>query len=79
MGPRAVLLTTPLTFWERLIGILQVANAFPHLESVVSGSLACLDVVWVSHGRLFGLLLSSELGYRKPQPTIQPTLSSRIW
>jgi len=36
--------------------MLQVANAFPHPESVVSGSLACLDVVWVS-SHLFRLLL----------------------
>ena len=45
-----------LTIWERLRRILQIANAFPHLESVVSGSLACLDVVWVSHSsRVFRL------------------------
>jgi len=45
--------TEPPTIWEQLRVILQVVNAFPHLESVVSGSLACLNAVWVSHSRFF--------------------------
>jgi len=77
MGTRPPPPPPPPTFWEWLIRTRQVANAFPHLESVVRGSLTCLNVVWVSHSRLFRLL-ASELGYRKPHATIQSTLNSSV-
>jgi len=56
--------------WHGLETALRVleksADAFPPLKSAVGGLVACLDVVEVSHSRLFKLLCP-ELYHRQPQ------------
>jgi len=74
----------PLLPWNRLRQVLQgvqcSANAFPHLESVVSRLANCLDVVQVCYNHFLGYYVS-ELGHRKPQTikkTIKCPLNSRV-
>jgi len=64
--------------WHGLETALRVlgksADAFPPLKSAVGGLVACLDVVQVSHSRLFKLLCPERF-HRQPQ-AIEKTIKT---